>query len=160
MKGDITMKNYRFDAVNKSLVMSVAFERAVADVCSPEYKLYKRMLSEIPNLRVERRTHKRPSSYKGENGKRTSYYPSKGLSYEKMEKYMNALPNGQKYLDEYNALRAVADICPSPYASVRRWFEAQFPEYRENPLFYVKNSVEVIDFTAYLDAVKSSEKAI
>ena len=73
---------------------------------------------------------------------------------------MNALPEGKKYLDEYNKLKAVADICLSPYAAIRRWFEAQFPEYRENPLFYVHNSVEVIDFAPILEAAKQSKEAV
>ena len=146
------MERYKFDAVSRTLVMSASFARAVADTRSAEYMMYKRMLSEIPDLKVERKTHASPKAYKGKNGKRTSYYPTKGLSYEKMEKFMNSLPEGEKYLNEYKALRAASVLCPSAYASVRRWFAAQFPKYRENPLFYVKNSVEVIDYAAYVDA--------
>ena len=70
-----------------------------------------------------------------------------------MEQFMNALPEGTKFLDEYNKLNAVAVLCPSPYAVIRRWFEAQFPLYRNNPLFYVKNSVEVIDYATVIDKV-------
>ena len=110
------------------------------------------MLSEIPDLRVERKTHKKPTPYKGNDGKRTSHYPTKKLSYERMERFMAAIPEGQKYLDEYWKLRKYAkDMCLAPYAPVARWFMAQFPKFRENPLFYVKNSVEVIDFAAFLD---------
>ena len=142
------MERFKFDAVSRTLVMSADFARAVAvaDEESAEYKLYLRMRKEIPDLKVERRTHASPTSYKGKNGKKTSYYPTKGLSYERMEKFMGALPEGQKYLDEYKALKAVSGICPSPYAVVRQWFEKQFPLYRNNPLFYVKNCVEVIDY--------------
>ncbi|MBO5627729.1 MAG: hypothetical protein J5965_01445 [Aeriscardovia sp.] len=153
------MELYKFDAVNKTLVISAAFDRALSDTQSAEYRLYKQMLSDIPGLIVVRKTHKSPTSYKGD-GKRTSYYPTKGLTIKKMEKFMNALPEGKKYLDEYNKLKAVAILCPSPYAAIRRWFEAQFPEYRRNPLFYVNNSVEVIDFAAILEAAKQSKEAV
>ena len=146
------MENYKFDAINKTLVMSAAFERAVSDTTSAEYRLYKRMLAEIPGLNVERKTHASPSHYTDKNGKKTAYYPSNGLKYEKMEKFMNALPEGKKYLDEYNKLKDAAVLCPSPYAVVRHWFEAQFPKYRENPLFYVNNNVEVIDFAEFLES--------
>ncbi len=146
------MERYTFDAITRTLIMSSAFARALSDTCSAEYKLFVRMQKEIPNLNVVRKTHASPSSYKGQNGKRTSYYPTKGLSYERMEQFMKALPDGQKYLDEYNALRAVSILCPSAYSSVRRWFEAQFPKYRENPLFYVRNSVDVIDYADYLQS--------
>ena len=147
------MENYKFNAITRTLVMSAAFARAVSDTRSAEYKLFVRMQKAIPDLKVERKTHASPTSYKDKNGKKTSYYPTKGLSYEKMEKFMNALPEGEKYLNEYKALRSVSVLCPSAYASVRRWFEAQFPKYRENPLFYVRNSVEVIDYAAFLEEV-------
>lgn len=147
------MKNYKFNPITRTLVMSADFARAVADVRTAEYRLFVRMQKEIPDLKIERRTHASPSSYKGKDGKKTSYYPTKGLSYERMEKFMGALPEGQKFLDEYNALSAVTVLCPSPYAVVRKWFEKQFPLYRENPLFYVKNSVEVIDYATVLEKV-------
>lgn len=150
------MERYKFDAVSRTLFMSAGFADAVSagavsENQSAEYTLYMRLIREIPDLRVQRMTHASPTSYKRENGKRIPYHPTKGLTYERMERFMNALPDGQKYLDEYNKLRAVAGICPSAYAAVRRWFEAQFPKYRENPLFYVKNSVDVVDFSAYVE---------
>ncbi len=148
------MERFTFDPISRTLTISAGFARAIADADenSDEYKLYLRMRKEIPDLTVKRKTHASPKSYKGQNGKRTSYYPTKNLSYERMEKFMNALPEGEKYLNEYKALRSVVVLSPSGYASVRRWFAAQFPKYRENPLFYVKNSVEVIDYAAYIDA--------
>lgn len=155
------MENFKFVGVSKTLIMSAAFERELSNVDSAEYKLYTRMLSEIPGLTVVRKTHTSPTYYKNkETGRKTSYYPTKGLSYEKMEKFMGALPEGKKYREVYDKLKAVAVLCPSPYACVRHWFEAQFPKYRENPLFYVNNSVEVIDFAAFLEAAKQSKEAV
>ena len=151
------MNAYKFDAVSRTLIISADFADALNDFNSVESKLYRKMLNAIPDLRVERKTHASPTSYKGKNGKRTSYYPSKGLSFERMEKFMRALPNGgQKYLDEYNSLRAACVVCLSPYAVARRWFEAQFPLYRSDPLFYVKNEVDVIDFSKYLEEAKKN----
>ena len=147
------MERYTFDAVSRTLVMSADFARALNDYNSAESKLYRRMLKEIPNLNVERKTHKRPTSYIGANGKRSSCYPTKKLSYERMEKYMGALPEGQKFLDEYNKLRdKLIEMGLTPYATVARWFMKQFPLYRENPLFYVKNSVEIVDYAAFLES--------
>lgn len=149
------MERYFFDVMTNTLVMSAGFARAIADADeeSAEYKLYLRMRKEIPDLKVERRTHASPSSYKGKNGKKTSYYPTKGLSYERMEKFMGALPEGKKHLETYKTLRNLAEsMCPSPYSVVAKWFMAQFPKFRENPLFYVKNSVEIIDYAAFLES--------
>ena len=153
------MKAYKFNPVTNTLVMSTEFARIVSEANpdTDEYKLYMRMRAEIPGLVIERKTHKSPTSYKvkGQDKKRTSYYPTKGMTFNRMEQFMNALPEGEKYLEEYNKLKSVAvpDLCHSRYTIVRRWFEAQFPKFRENPLFYVKNSVEVIDYATILDAV-------
>ena len=145
------MERFKFDAVSRTLVMSADFARALNDYNSDESKLYRRMLKEIPDLNVERKTHKKPTSYIGANGKRTSCYPTKKLSYERMEKYMGALPEGHKYLDEYNKLRdKLIEMGLTPYATVARWFMVQFPKYRNDPLFYVKNCVEVVDYTEFL----------
>lgn len=155
------MEHYKFNPITRTLVMSAGFARAISDIRSDEYNLYKQILADVPGLKVERKTNEKPTSYKDKKtGKKTTYYPTKGLTIKKMEKFMNALPEGKKYLDEYNKLKAVADICLSPYAAIRRWFEAQFPEYRENPLFYVHNSVEVIDFAPILEAAKQSKEAV
>lgn len=154
------MERYKFNPITRTLVMSAGFARAISDISSDEYNLYKQMLADVPGLKVERKTHEKPTYYIGQDGERTTYYPTKGLTIKKMEKFMNALPEGKKFLDEYNKLKAVADICPSPYAAIRRWFVAQFPLYRENPLFYVNNSVEVIDFAAFLEAAKQSKEAV
>ena len=147
------MERYKFNPITRTLVMSAGFARAISDIRSDEYNLYKQMLADIPDLKVERKTHEKPTSYIGQNGKRTTCYPTKKLSYKRMEKFMEALPENNKYLDEYNKLRKYAEaMCLSPYAPVAQWFMAQFPKFRENPLFYVNNSVEVIDFAEYLDS--------
>ena len=152
------MERYKFDAERKTLVMSAGFARAVADTRTAEYKMYKRMLSEIPGLQVERKTHASPTSYKGKmnGGKRTPYYPTKNLSYERMEKFMDALDGGKKYRDEYDKLREKAEaMCLAPYAPVAHWFMAQFPEFRKNALFYIKpeHLPDVVDYAAFLEKV-------
>lgn len=154
------MEHYKFNPITRTLVMSAGFARAISDIRSDEYNLYKQMLADVPGLKVERKTHEKPTYYIGQDGERTTYYPTKGLTIKKMEKFMNALPEGKKFLDEYNKLKAVVVLCPSPYAVIRRWFVAQFPKYREDPLFYVNNSVEVIDFAAFLEAAKQSKEAV
>lgn len=155
------MKRYTFNPITRTLVMSADFARAISVVGSDEYNLFIQMRAEIPDLKVERKTHASPISYKGTNGgKRTSYYPTKKLTYERMEKFMNALPEGQKYLDKYHKLREKAkEMGVSAYAPCAHWFMEQFPEYRNNPLFYIneKNLPNVIDFTEFLKSIE--EKA-
>ena len=72
-----------------------------------------------------------------------------------MEKFMDALDGGQKYRNEYDKLRKTAEaMCLAPYVPVARWFMAQFPEFRKDPLFYIKpeHLPDVIDYAAYVDA--------
>lgn len=145
------IRGYKLDLAHQTLTMTAAFAEKANNPGTAEYRLVRQFLHDFPNLKVENRTHASPKRYKNSNGTVTTRNQFNGLTYEKMEQFMNNLPEGKKYLDEYNALRAVVVLSPSGYASVRRWFAAQFPKYRENPLFYVKNSVDVIDYAAFLN---------
>ena len=146
------MKGYKLDLAHQTLTLTAAFADAANNPGTAEYKLVRQFQHDFPNLVIVNRTHATPKRYNNKNGIVTHRNQFSGLNYERMEKFMNALPEGEKYLNEYKALRSVVVLSPSGYASVRRWFAAQFPKYRENPLFYVKNSVEVIDYAAYIDA--------
>ena len=149
------MKRYTFDAVSRTLVMSAGFAKALNDYNSDESRLYRQMLADIPALRVERKTHASPTSYKGPNDKRTSCYPTKKLSYKRMEKFMEALNDGQKFLAEYTKLREKAKQMDIPgYPPVARWFLEQFPDYRTDALFYVGNEPDVLCFENFLTEIK------
>ena len=154
------MKGYKLDLAHQTLTLTAAFADAANNPGTAEYKLVCQFQHDFPNLVIVNRTHTTPKRYNNKNGIVTQRNQFSGLNYKRMEKFMNALPEGKKFLDEYNKLKAVADICPSPYAVIRRWFIAQFPKYREDPLFYVNNSVEVIDFAAFLEAAKQSKEAV
>ncbi len=150
------MKGYKLDLAHQTLTLTAAFADAANNPGSAEYKLVRQFLHDFPNLEIVNRTRTSPTSYKGkgQDGKRTSYYPTKNLSYERMERFMNALDNSQKYLDEYHKLREKAEaICLSPYAPVAQWFMAQFPKFREEPLFYLDTEKlpDVISFSDYLE---------
>ncbi|SCX26424.1 hypothetical protein SAMN02910436_02106 [Ruminococcaceae bacterium P7] len=68
---------------------------------------------------------------------------------------MNALPEGEskeKVLEHYNFLRNHAGfIQTNAYKKVREWFVEQFPLYRKDPLFYLKNEVKVIEIKAFTE---------
>ena len=153
------MKHFTFDPISRTLTISAGFARAISDANdnSDEYNLFLRMRKEIPDLKVKRKTHASPISYKDKNGgKRTPYYPTKNLSYERMEKFMDALDGGQKYRNEYDKLRKAAEaMCLAPYMPVARWFMAQFPEFRKDPLYYTKpeHLPDVIDYATFLEKV-------
>ena len=68
-----------------------------------------------------------------------------------MEGFINGLPNKQDYLPAYNFLKNCGSLpLTSRYTAVRKWFVAQFPEFRKNPLFYLYNEVNVVNIVPFI----------
>jgi hypothetical protein len=42
------------------------------------------------------------------------------------------------------------------YTLVRKWFVAQFPEFRKNPLFYLSHSPELVSGATFLEEETSA----
>ena len=72
---------------------------------------------------------------------------------------MSALLNSEEYFAEYDFLREyAAQIQTSGYALVRRWFVAQFPHFRKNPLFYVYNTPALVKASEIIqEAVETTQ---
>ena len=69
-----------------------------------------------------------------------------------MEKFISALPKNEGYLREYLFVKNFASaIQHNGYALVRKWFVAQFPEFRKHPLFYLYNTPELVSGFAFLE---------
>ena len=151
------MKKYSFSVVSQTLTMSAAFEKAMIENReSEENELYMRLREDFPNLIVKRATHATPKHYNNSDGTKTTRNKHDGLTYERMERFMNALPNGADYIAAYTELRVKANaMCASPYAAVSGWFMEQFPDYRKAPLNYLRNQPKVIDFSAVLENAKA-----
>ena len=150
------MKGYKFSLVEKTLVMTKAFEEAVVSGEGEEYKLYTRLMKEHPGITVIRKTHKSPTKYKNKKGEEFNCNQFKNLKYENMKQFIEALPKHEALLEEYTFVRKYASrIQTNGYTLVRRWFMAQFPEFRTNPVSYFYNTPEVIDAT---DIFKEAEQ--
>ena len=54
---------------------------------------------------------------------------------EKMEKYISLYENAEELLTLFNAVKAVGDSQNNKMKYVADWFMAQFPNYKEMPLF-------------------------
>lgn len=139
------MENYKINFVSKTLIVTAAFEKAMNDPDSEEYKRYIQLQHDIPGLKVSRRTHKSPSKYRSKSGEVSYCHQYKHLTYENMESFIKALPKHDELMEVYNYIRYGAGLVQtSCYAAVRRWFEAQFPDFRKNPLFYFNQDFKVI----------------
>ena len=148
-----TTKGYSLNLTAKTLTITKAFEEAVAKGNTPEYRIYKKLMRDIPGLTVERRTHKTPSQYRTRTGEVVKgHNKNKGLTYDRMERFISALSNSEELMEQYDFIKAYA---LNPYSAVVGWFEAQFPKFRKNPLYYLSNSVEVIDGNKFLTLLES-----
>ena len=154
------MEKYTLDIVNKTLTISAKFSEKMQNIDSEEFKLYERLLQTLPSLKIVRKTHKTPSQYTTKNGETFKCNQFKNLKYENMERFMSALPNKESYFAEYNFIKDYAALIQTNgYAAVRRWFIAQFPEFRQNPLFYLYHKPTVISGVNFLPQANSKDEA-
>ena len=54
------MMNYKIDFVNNTLTMSKAFEEALNNPASEEYKLWKQLRADFPSMTIIRKTRRAP----------------------------------------------------------------------------------------------------
>ncbi len=157
------MNAFKMDFTSKTLTLTKAFADAATNPASAEYALLTRFQQDFPDLKIVRRTHKTPTRYHNANGEITLRNQFKNLTYENMEGFMNALPESEdkeKFFEAYTFLRYGAGLTQaSTYAAVRKWFAAQFPKYRTDPIFYLNNKVEALTEIASFAAAVEVAKA-
>lgn len=134
------MKNntYKIDFVNNTLTMSKAFEEALNNPASEEYKLFLQLRADFPGLTIIRKTRRAPKKAR----------PTKNLTYKHMEQYMSVFQNADELLAQFKVVKKCSQQQPSPYKFVLDWFKAQFPKYKELPDFG-NNALKVIDLVAF-----------
>ena len=153
-------RSYKLDITTSTLTVSASFADAMNDPTSKEYQLVRQFKHDFPRLKIVRKTHATPSRYKNSDGSITKRNQRNGLTYERMERFMNAQPNGADYLGAYFELREKAEaMCASPYAVVSAWFMRQFPKFRTDPLFYLYNQPSIIDFADVVEMAKKKPSA-
>ena len=146
------MKGYTLSLSAKTLTITKAFEDAVSKGEGEAYDLYTKFMREIPGLTVVRKTHKTPTKYTSKStGETFNCNQFKNLTYDNMEGFINGLPNSEDYLKAYNFIKNCGSLpLTSRYTAVRKWFVAQFPEFRKNPLFYLYNEVKVVNIVPFI----------
>ncbi len=118
-----TLKGYKFNFADNTLTMNYKFAAAVNVYGSPEYKLIQKIRKDFPSLRLVVKS--------GRERKGSHQY--RRLTYENMEKHISVYENADELLAMFERAKALSGTAKSPYAYVRQWFEAQFPDYREIP---------------------------
>lgn len=150
------MRDYVLSLSEKTLTITKAFEDAIAKGEGDAYVLYTKFLRDIPGLTVIRRTHASPSKCVSKaTGEKFRCNQFKNLTYKNMEAFINGLSNSEDYLVPYNFIRTCGSLpLTSRYTAVRRWFVAQFPEFRKNPLFYLYNKPPVLETLTFIQEAK------
>ena len=139
------MKPYTVDFASQTITITSAFAQEMTTPGSEAYETVRQLHQDFPELRIVKRTHRTPTHYTSKSGEKSACNPYKNLTYEKMERFMDALPNGAEYRKQYDFLKSpAAAIQTNGYSTVREWFIAQFPLYRKNPLFYLTETPKII----------------
>ena len=113
--------NYRVDFSTMTLTMTAEFADRAYDPNTDEYAILSRLQKDFPQLRVVRKTHRSPKSAN----------PAKGLTFERMEKYIRLHENADELLDLFQKVKAAG----RGYLYVKAWFIKQFPNYNDIPNF-------------------------
>lgn len=130
------MKNYTMNFATKTLTVTKDFATKAMLPNSEESTLLLHLQNICPDLKITYKSHKT-----------TAKNPRKGLTFEKMEKYIRLYDNSDELLLAFSTVKAIADVQANKYDYVYKWFIAQFPNYKELPeLVNGKLVADVIDF--------------
>ena len=113
--------SYRIDFTKMTLTMTADFADKAYDPTTEEYEILTRLQRDFPRLRVVRKTHRSPKTAN----------PAKGLTYERMEKYINLHENADELIDLFQKVQSAG----RGYPYVKAWFIKQFPNYKNVPDF-------------------------
>ena len=145
------MEKFKFDVVSQTLTISAKFDEQMENPMSEEYKLVMQFRADFPNLTIVRKTHKTPSHYTTKSGEKINCNQFKNLTYDRMEKFIAALPQNEEYMREYTVVKNFGtSVNGNGYPLVREWFMAQFPEFRKNPLFYLSNTPQIVMASTFM----------
>ena len=118
-------KGYKINFATNTLVMNYKFYAASQEYGTDENNLVKAILADFPTLTVVVKA--------GRDVKTTN--KNKRLTYENMEKHINAYENSAELLDVFETVKALSKTAASPYKYVTDWFVVQFPDYKKAPVF-------------------------
>ena len=152
------MEKFNFNPTTRTLTITAKFAEMMNDPTSEEYQLVAQFQKDFPGLRIAKRTHRTPTRYNTKSGETYNRNQFKDLTYDRMEKFMRVLPQGEAYLTEYETVKAFAEVVKhNGYPIVRSWFIEQFPRYRKDPLFYMNNSPLVLHGSTFIESVAAGE---
>ena len=146
------MNTYKIDFAANTITITADFAKAMNDPSSAEYQIVAQVRKDFPEMRIIRKTHKTPSKYQTKTGEKFNCNQFKNLTYKNMETFIMGLPAAEAYMEEYLFLKNyAAEVQTNGYTIIRRWFVAQFPDFRKNPIVYLTSQPAVVSAAEVAD---------
>ena len=117
------MKEYKINFTANTITISKSFALAASDPSKPEFETLSKLQAAYPGMRIVHKTHRSPSKANA----------NKGLTYERMEGYINLHENATELLVTFEAVKKIAAQQKNPYLFTKGWFMQQFPDYGKLP---------------------------
>jgi hypothetical protein len=154
------MNTYKVDFVANTITITAAFAKAMNDPTSAEYKIIAQIRKDFPEMEIIRKTHKSPTKYQTKTGEKFNCNQFKNLTYKNMETFIMGLPAAEDYMSEYLFLKNyAAEVQTNGYTIIRRWFMAQFPDFRKTPIVYLTNQPAVVSAAEVADQYENEMAA-
>ena len=115
-----SVKGYKIDFTNNTIIMNYSFAQAAQDFGSAEYNIIKAIREDYPTMQTVVKAGR----------KVTTTNKNKRFTYANMEKHIRCYENSDELLNQFHLAQALSQPLASPYKYVCDWFMAQFPNYR------------------------------
>ena len=89
------MKEYKINFTANTITISKSFALAASDPSKPEFETLSKLQAAYPGMRIVHKTHRSPSKANA----------NKGLTYERMEGYINLHENAAELLVTFEAVK-------------------------------------------------------
>ena len=117
------MKEYKINFTANTVTISKSFALSASDPSKPEFETLSKLQAAYPGMRIVHKTHRSPSKANA----------NKGLTYERMERYINLHENAAELLIKFKAVKEIAAKQKNPYLFTKGWFMQQFRDYGKLP---------------------------
>ena len=111
-------KNVSINLIDKTITVSKTFYKKASAYGTAEYNELRNAMMENPTFAVVIKTVEKKSY--------------NGLTFKRMESYIQTQPNSETNLKEFRAVQRVAEAKGAKYPLTKKWFLASFPEYSIN----------------------------
>ncbi len=112
------MTEIKINPSQKAIILTSKFSKKALCVGTAEYFQLQEVHKDYPNFEIQTRTIKKKQG-------KESY---KGLTYEYMEKYINAVDDTGLMIMVYNTMRFRSGCHSVRFAKIKDWFLKNFPE--------------------------------